>query len=220
MAEFFRNRPGRLVAKLVTRVAAVGLDDVQPLALTPERHRHAVAVRARAGELALLRHLEHGVPVDGRVIFRRGGRIRRHHRFQIYDLARYGSSPGRIHQPVASHPDAVRRLRKVGHHVAAPIVGDHDLDEFREQVGRLGDHPHAGLGSVRARDHAADIVVVDADYVAGGLLGTRPAGRDGNGNRERKSHQADRHASRQRSRRSHGRDPPDGRGISHRQQQD
>jgi hypothetical protein len=78
-------------------------------------------------------------------------------------LAGLRAQLGRIHQPVAAHPDAVVRHRQVGDDVAALVVGHNHLGEFRRQVGGLRDHPDAGFGPGRAAHHAADVVVVDGD---------------------------------------------------------
>src|SRR5207247_8820867 len=59
------HRPG---AERVTAVAAVGLHDVEPLLLAGERGVDAVAVGPRARELALVRHAEHRIPEDRRVV--------------------------------------------------------------------------------------------------------------------------------------------------------
>ena len=157
LAERRRDRAGRLVAELVAGIAAVGLERGQPLALALEADRHAVAARSGAGEQALVRNLEHRVPVLRRIIFRRRRRIRRRHRGQVENLAGRGCLLGRIDQPIAAHPDVVIGLRQIRQHVAALIVGDDDLDEFGRQVGGLGDHPDAGLRPARARHHAAEI---------------------------------------------------------------
>jgi hypothetical protein len=49
------------------------------------------------------------------------------------------------------------------------IVGDDDLGVLREQIIRLRDHPGTRFGSIGARDHSPDIVVVDP-YRATALL--------------------------------------------------
>ena len=61
------------------------------------------------------------------------------------------------------------------------IVGDDDLAELRRRVRGFRDHPDAGLGPARARDHAGDVVGVDRDRRGGatsrGLLpGCSPDG--------------------------------------------
>ncbi len=160
MAELLRNGTRRLVAELVAGVAAVGLREVEPLALTacfPYR------------EFALLRNLEHRIPVDRRIIFRRGGCARRDHRVEVDDFSGDGLDLEGIDQPVAAHPHLVAGFRKLGNQVAAAIVGDHDLREFRGKVGRFGDHPYAGLWAVRARDHPAQLVCARARCGAAAL---------------------------------------------------
>ena len=66
-------------------------------------------------------------PVAGRVVLRRGVRVRRDHRREIQRLARRGRHLWRIDQPVAAHPHRVAGLRQIGQQVAALIVGDDDL---------------------------------------------------------------------------------------------
>ena len=126
--------------------------------------RHAL-VSLRPGKLALAGDLEHRIPVDRRIILRRRRGIRRRHRRQIEHLARRRLHLRRIDEPVAAHPDVVIRLRQIGHHVAALIVGDDDLGEFGGQVGRFRDHPDAGFRSLGAGDHAAEVGVADADRI-------------------------------------------------------
>ena len=145
----------------MTVAAAVQLDGVEPLLLALVRHRHAVAFGARAREQALVRNLEHGEPIDGGIVFRRGRRIRRRHRRQVHDLAARALDLRRIDEPVAAHPHAVGGLRQIGDHVAPLIIRDHDLGESGAQLGRLRDHPDAGFRSILAGDDPADVVVVD-----------------------------------------------------------
>ena len=120
----------------------------------------------RAAEILRRRNLHHRVPVDRRIIVRRRRLVRRRHRREIELLAGLAAHLRRIDQPVAAHPDLVVGVRKVGDDVAALVVGDDDLGVAGRQIGGLRDHPDAGLRSVRAGDHAADVVVVDGD---GGL---------------------------------------------------
>ena len=78
-----RDLARRLVAELMTVPAAVQLNHVEPLLLAFECHGNAVAIGTRAREQALVGNLEHGEPVDGRIVFGRGRRARRHHRVEI-----------------------------------------------------------------------------------------------------------------------------------------
>src|SRR4029077_802713 len=71
MAERRRHRAGRRFAQLLTGVAAVGLDDVEPLALGFQGLGDAVALGAGAGELARRRNLQQRIPVERRVVLRR-----------------------------------------------------------------------------------------------------------------------------------------------------
>ena len=66
------------------------------------------------------------------------------------------------------------------------IVGDHDLGELRGQIGRLRDHPDAGLRPAGAADHPAEVATanVDAGIAALGAHLCRAGGknpRDGDG---------------------------------------
>ena len=155
----------------MTSVAAIGLDDVQPLALALQSRRHAIATGSRAGEQALVRDLKQGIPEDRRIIFRRSRRVRCRRRGQVYDIA--GRSPNlrRIDQAVAAHPHAVICLWQVGHHIAPATIGDDDLGEFGRQVGRFRDDPDAGFRPVGAGHHACEVVVADRDGFQGALLG-------------------------------------------------
>jgi hypothetical protein len=67
------------------------------------------------------------------------------------------------HQPIAAYPDLVVRSRQVRDDVAALIVGDDALGILGRQLGRFRDDPDAGFWSVRADDHAANVVLVDLD---------------------------------------------------------
>jgi hypothetical protein len=156
-AELLRDRAGGPVAERMTAVAAVRLHDVEPLRLRLQMGRHA-ALRSSFRELARRRDLQHRVPVDRRVIFRRRGLVRRDHRIQIENRPGLRSRFRRVDEPVAANPDAVRRLRQIGEDVTAALVGDDDLRELGRQVGGLGDDPDAGFGAVRARDDAGEIV--------------------------------------------------------------
>ena len=127
-------------------------------------------ISVRAAEILRRRHFHHRVPVDRRVVVRRRPLVRRRQRRVIELLAGLRAQLGRIHQPVAAHPDAVVRGRQVGDDVAALVVRHHHLGELRRQFSRLRDHPHAGFGPGRAAHHAADVVVVDSDRR---LLGIR-----------------------------------------------
>ena len=117
-----------------------------------------------AAEILGRRNLQQREPVDRRVIMRRRRLVRRRHRGQIDLLAGLGAQFWRIHQPVTADPDLVVHLRRqVGDHVAALVVGDDDLGEFRRQLRGFRDHPDAGLGPVRTAHHPADVVIVDGN---------------------------------------------------------
>ena len=194
LAELLRYRARRLVAKLMTRVAAVGLDDVEPLGLALQGDRDPVALGSRARELALVRHLEHRIPVDGRVVFRRRGGGRRHRRDEVEVSPGDGLHLGRIDEPVAAHPHTVRRLREVGEEVAPAIVGDDDLGELGRELGGLRDHPDAGFRSVRAGDHATEIAGAEPDRRDGRLLRPEPDRPGGQNHGDGDRHQANERA--------------------------
>ena len=163
VGEFLRQRARRLVAELMAGVAAVGLDHVEPLRLALDVGRHAVALRPGAGKLALVRHFQHRIPVDRRIVFRRRGRARRRHGGEVESLAGCGGDFGRVDEAVAAHPDIVIGLRQFGDDVAALVVGHHDLGELGRKVRGLRDHPDAGLRPIRPADYATEIAVADGD---------------------------------------------------------
>ena len=104
MAQLLGNGARRFVAQLVARDAAQSLDTGQPLALALKIRRHAVALLPSSGKVALVGDLEHGIPVDGRIVLRRRGRSWRHDGFQVNDLAWRRFYLRRIHKPIAAHP--------------------------------------------------------------------------------------------------------------------
>ena len=188
LAERLRDRARRLVAELMTRVAAVGLDHVEPLGLALEGGRDAVAVGSGAGEVALVRHLEHRVPVDRRIVFGGGGRARRHHRVQIEKAAGRGANLRRVDQAVATHPHAVLGPRQIRQHVAPLVVGDDDPRELRRQLVRLRDHPDSGFRPVGAPHDAAEVGVADTDRGVPARLGAGPALAGGERQRDHDRH--------------------------------
>ena len=186
-AERPRDLPRRLVPQLMAGPAAAGLQVSQPLGLAADLRRDVAPRGPRAVELALVRHAEQGKPVAGRVVLCRRARAGRRDRVEVEHPAGHALDLRRIHEPVTAHPYAVGRFRKVGHHVTPPVVGDHDPDELRRELGRLRDHPHAGLGPARAAHDAPDVVVVDRDrLVRGGRArsGSRQQGDDADGETE------------------------------------
>jgi hypothetical protein len=118
---------------------------------------------ARASEILSRWHLQHRIPVDRRIIMRRGALVWRRHRRQIELLAGLAAHLGRIHKAVAAHPHGVVRCWKVRDDVAALVVSHHDLGEFRGQLGRLRDDPHAAFGSGGAAHYPADVVIIDCN---------------------------------------------------------
>ena len=147
---------------LAKLMAADAVDIVHPLA--PDVLRDLLRNLGAAAKILCRRNLHQGVPVDRRIIMRRCGLVRRRNSREIDLLAGLGAQLGRIHQPVAAHPDGVVHVRRqVRDHIAALVVGDDDLGEFRRQLRRLRDHPDAGLRAVGPEHHAADVVIVDGD---------------------------------------------------------
>ena len=183
LAERRRDRAGGELAELVTADAGPVLDHAEPLGLGDLVGNIVVLL----AELAGVRDLEHRVPVDRRIIFSRLGLVRRGHRLEIELLARLAVDLRRVDEAVAAHPHLVFGLGKVGHDVAALVVGHHHLGVAGRQIGGLRDHPHAGFRSARAGDHAADVVIVDGD---GGLRPQlRRRGREHRGEGDRRSAQ-------------------------------
>ena len=142
---------------------------------------------AFAAELISGRDLQHRVPVDRRIILRGRRIVRRRHRGQVELFARIGFDHGRIDQAVAAHPHFVMCLRKIGHDVAALVVGDDHLGVAGCQIVCLRDHPNAGFRSVRTGDHAANVVIVDLHRLR---LRRRPDEPPGKANRRRARIQA------------------------------
>ena len=178
-----RERARGELAHLMAADAAVVLHQVEPVALLDLVGDVAVLL----AELAGVRNLQHRIPVDRRIVFCRLGLVRRRHRGQVQLLAGLAVDLGGIDQAVAAHPHLVFGFRKIGHDVAALVVGDHHLGVAGRKIGGFRDHPHAGLGAVRAGDHAADVVVIDGDRggcaLLGGDLDHRARQHDGNGER-------------------------------------
>ncbi len=175
--EHRRNGAGIFVAELVAGFAAVGLDEMEPLALGLDVCRNAVPGGPRAREFVLLGHLQHRVPILGGVKLRGGLRVRRDGWFQVDLLARLGLDFGRVDEPVAARPNRVLAVWKVRHEIAAAIVGDNFFDVAGGQGSGLGDHPDAGFGAFRAGDDAADIGGFDLNLWARFLCAQmRPGG--------------------------------------------
>ena len=156
----------RFLAELMT-TDAVGVVH----ALDPSRARDVLWNVGRAAEVLLRRNLHHGVPVDRRIVVRRGPIVRCRNGCVVDGLAGLGVHLRRVDQAVAAHPDLVVGDRQIGDDIAALIVGDDALGVAGRQVGGFGDHPDAGLRSARARHHPADVVGVDRNRC--GLLCAR-----------------------------------------------
>jgi len=160
-AEVLRHLARRRVAHLMARVARLGFE------------QHVLVGHVAYG------NLHETEPVIGRIDLRGCACVGRDDGFEIEPLSRPRRDPRRIHQPVPAHEHLVAGSRQIRHDVATLIVGDDDPGELRRQVAGLRDHPHAGFGTFRARDDAADVVGVDCDRGAGPLLraGQRERGR-------------------------------------------
>ncbi len=107
--------------------------------------------------------MKQGKPVAGGVILRSSRSVRRRNRRQVEDLPGSGLNFLRIDQAIAPNPDGVVCIGKVRQEVAACVVGDDDLGEFRRKVRSFRDDPDAGLRSVRAGDGPAEVISVDGD---------------------------------------------------------
>ncbi len=83
LAEPFRERARRELAHLMATDAAVVLHQVEPIGLLDLLRNVAVLL----AELAGRRDFQHRVPIDRRVILRRGRLVGRRHRAQIELLA-------------------------------------------------------------------------------------------------------------------------------------
>ena len=114
----------------MTHDAAVAFDISEPLASVLEIFAHPVAIGSGAREFTLLRNGKHGKPIERRIILRRCRCIGRQHRFQVQDLARFGSNLRRIDQPVAAYPYAIGCRGEVGDQIAPLIVRNHDFDKL------------------------------------------------------------------------------------------
>ena len=173
LAERGRDFARGPVAELMARHAAIGLELFQKLALTPSRGRSLLLER----ELALVGQLEQRQPVVRWIVLGRGARIRRDDSLQIQRLAGRGRHLRRIDEAVAPDEHLVVRFRQIRDDIASTIVGDDDPAEARRQFLGFGNHPDAGLRSLGARHHAADVVGIDQDGVPTPL--PRPHTRDG-----------------------------------------
>ena len=158
LAKLRRDSAGRFLTELM---AADAIDIAH--ALTPDVARDVLRDVSGAAEILFRRHLQKRVPVDRRIIMRRRPLIRRRHGGEIELLAGLGAHLGRIHEPIAAHPDAVVCPRQIGNDVAALVVGDDHLGVFGRKVGGLGDHPDAGLRASRPSHHAANVIIVDGN---------------------------------------------------------
>ena len=159
-----RNGACGVIAHLMAVAAAIGLDEIEPLLLCLEVLGDAVALVAGAGKEALVRDLQHRIPVIGRdsTAPRRRG-LAPTSAFRSRSLPGSAIYLGRVDEAVAAHPDLVFGLRQIRDHVAAALVGDSDLGEAGAEIAGLGDDPDAGLRAEAARNDSADVVAVYLD---------------------------------------------------------
>ena len=155
----FRDRARCQLTKLVTANAAVVLHRVQIISELDVRRRFLAA------EGAGIRQIHHRIPVDCRVNLGSGRFVRRNHGFQIELLARRAFDFRRIDESVTAHPDVVGGFRQIGYDISALIVGDDALDIAHRQLPRFGNHPDAGFRPIGAAHHAADVVIVNGDWL-------------------------------------------------------
>ena len=161
VAEHVRDRARIFIAKLVAGFAAIRFDQMEPFALAFYAGGDAVSIGAGAGKFVRRGNREQRVPVVRGIKLRGGLGVRRDGGSEIQRHARFALGLGRIHQAIAARKHRVVGLGQVGNQVTPAIVRDHFLDVARGQVRGLGNHPDAGLGSLAAGDHSADIVGAD-----------------------------------------------------------
>ena len=161
--QFPRNCPRARRAERVTRAASADLDDIEPLALALDIRQRKFALRWR---------IEERPPVHRRVVLRCFLFTRCQNGGEVEHAPRPRRHFRRVDEFETAHPHAVVRLRKIGNDVAPAIVGDDNLGKFGRKLGRLRDHPDAGLGSIGPGDHAAEVTLKDADRGVA-LLGDR-----------------------------------------------
>src|SRR6266403_3225639 len=166
-AETRGNFARRLVSELMAGFAAISLHQFNPLALFLDAIRDAIPALACAGEIALWRNVEQGIPVGGRIILRRFLLARSDDRFQIQWLAGGGLNLRRIHQSVPAYPHGIVRFREVRKQIASLIVGHHNLTVSGAEVLWLRDHPNSRLRAFRTRDHAGDVSGIHRDRCGG-----------------------------------------------------
>src|SRR5437899_13020562 len=100
--------------------AAVVLHQVEPIGLLDLLRDLAVL----PAELARRRNLQQRVPIDRRVILRRGRLLRCRPRAQIELLTGLAVHLPGIDEAIAAHPQLVLSLWNIRHDIAALIVGD------------------------------------------------------------------------------------------------
>ena len=142
--------------QLMAAHAAIALENVEIAVLAMVLGNIPIAA-----ELAGLRDVHHGVPIDRRVILGRLRLGRRHRCRMVDDLAGLALHLGGIDKAVAAHPNVIIRLGQIGDDIAALIIGHHAADEAHAQLARLGDDPDARLRPLGAGDHPADVIIVD-----------------------------------------------------------
>ena len=178
VAQFRRDLPDAEAAELMAGRAIARLHEPEELSLVLDVRRDPVSLITGPRKLVPFRHVEQRRPVTRRVILRRCPGVGRRHRGQVQSRARRGAKLVRIDQAVASHPHVVARLGQVGDQIPALIVGHDDPGEARRKVGRLRDHPDAGLRSARSGHDTPDVVGVERGPLGSGFTRRECGGRD------------------------------------------
>src|SRR5262245_59108473 len=161
----------------MTRIAAPVFQPCQELTLTLHFGRNAVSSRTRSREIAFFRHTDERCPIACGIILCRRTCIRSNDGCEVQVPARCSLRLLRIDKAVATYPNVVCGLRQVGYEVPSAIIGHHNFREACGQIDRFSDHPDTSLGSFRACDEPADVVIIDGDCDTAGL---RSAHREGN----------------------------------------
>ena len=167
-----------LGAHLMTHHAAAIADAADEIVLMHDAFGDAVAFLPRARELVGRGHFQQRIPVARRIELRCRTRIGCRCGPQVQRHARLGAAPWRIHQAVAAHEDVIGAQRQVGNQEQSVLVSDHRFGIQRRQIPRLGNHPHACLGTVGAVHTAGNVVIVHrGQRRGGGRRGRRGRGR-------------------------------------------
>ena len=76
-------------------------------------------------------------------------------------LARSGGLTRRVDQAIPADEQVIATVRQIRDDIPALVIGHDDARELGRQIGGLGDHPHAGFGTVCAGDDTPDVIRVD-----------------------------------------------------------